>query len=325
MKGLLYWVAGIATVTFAVMCVSVEAWAERRVALVVGNAIYNAANVSLSNPRNDAEDISAVLKELDFKVVTAINATRRDMELKLQEFARLAVAADSALFFYAGHAMQYRGRNFLMPTDAQLEDEFSIRYEMVSLEDVNAALERVNGVRILILDACRNNPLAAGLLKRIVGDSRSVATTRGLARIDKTQGMVVAYATAADAVAEDGKGRNSPFTAALLKWLKEPGLEIGTMLRRVTSDVNAQTGGRQRPETTTSLFSYYNLTQHDRIAWERINPDDVAALRDFANKYPSSPLAILARNRLDLLERLAREREEAKRREEELKRLGEEQ
>src|SRR5262249_15953884 len=134
MNRLLHWVAVVAIVTFAVTGGSVHAWAEheRRVALVVGNATYNSANMSLSNPRNDAEDISALLKELDFKVVTAINATRRDMELKLQEFARLAVDADSALFFYAGHALQYQGRNFLMPTDAQLEDEFSIRFQMVA-------------------------------------------------------------------------------------------------------------------------------------------------------------------------------------------------
>jgi uncharacterized caspase-like protein len=92
------------------------------------------ANPSLSNPRNDAEDISAVLKQLDFKVVTAINATRRDIELKLEEFARLAADTDSALFFYAGHPMQHQGSNYLMPTNAKLEDEFSIRYEMVSLE-----------------------------------------------------------------------------------------------------------------------------------------------------------------------------------------------
>src|SRR5882762_7496986 len=285
MKSLLYWVAGIATVTFAVMSGSCDAWAERRVALVVGNAIYNAANMSLSNPRNDAEDISAVLKELDFKVVAATNATRREMELKLQEFARLAVDADAALFFYAGHAMQYQGRNFLMPVDAQLEDEFSVRFQMVALEEVNAALERVNGVRILILDSCRNNPLADRLQKTIVGASRSVATTRGLARIDKTQGTVVAYATAADAVANDGQGRNSPFTTALLKRLQEPGLEIGLMFRRVASDVDAQTGHRQHPEHTVSLLSEYYLNQSDRIVWERINQDDIAALRDFVNKF----------------------------------------
>ncbi len=327
MKSLLYWVAGIATVTFAVMSGSGDAWAaERRVALVVGNAAYNAASMSLSNPRNDAEDISAVLKELDFRVVTAINATRRDMELKLQEFARLAVDADAALFFYAGHAMQYQGRNFLMPVDAQLEDEFSVRFQMVALEEVNAALERVNGVRILILDACRNNPLADRLQKTIVGASRSAAMTRGLARVDKTQGMVVAYATAANDVANDGQGRNSPFTAALLKRLREPGLEIELMFRRVAADVDAQTGHRQHPEHTVSLLSEYYLNQSDRIVWERINQDDIAALRDFADKFPSSPLGIQARNRLGLLERYAREREEMGRRvrEEEQRRLAEE-
>src|SRR6266446_1880475 len=327
MKRLLYWVAGIATIAFAVMSGSGDAWAERRVALVVGNAAYNAASMSLSNPRNDAEDLSAVLKELDFKVVTAVNATKRDMEAKLQEFARLAVDADAALFFYAGHAMQFQGRNFLMPTDAQLEDEFSVRFQMVALEEVNAALERVNGVRILVLDACRNNPLADRLQKTIVGASRSAATTRGLARVDKTQGMVVAYATAADDVANDGQGRNSPFTTALLQRLREPGLEIGIMFRRVASDVNVQTGGRQRPETTISLLSEYYLNQSDRIAWERIRDlDEVPALRDFVNKYTSSPYAVFARNRLDLLERYAREREEMGRRarEEERRRVAEE-
>ena len=327
MRRLLCQVAGIVTLAFGVISGSVDGWAERRVALVVGNATYRVANISLSNPRNDAEDISAVLRDLDFKVVTAINATRRDMELKLQEFARLAIDADSALFFYAGHAMQYQGRNFLMPTDAELEDEISIRYQMIGMEEVTAALDRVNGVKILILDACRNNPLADRLQKTIVGASRSVATTRGLARIDKTQGMVVAYATAADDVANDGQGRNSPFTAALLKRLQEPGLEIGIMFRRVASDVDKQTGGRQRPETTISLLSEYYLNQGDRIVWERIKEkDDVAALRDFVTKYPSSYYSVYARNRLDLLERYAREREEMARRarEEEQRRLAEE-
>ena len=138
---------------------------------------------------------------------------------------------------------------------------------------------------------------------------------------------MVAYATAADAVANDGQGRNSPFTTALLKRLQEPGLEIGLMFVRVTADVYAQTGGRQRPEYTTSLLSEYYLNQNDRIAWERIRDlDDVAALRDFANKYPSSPHAISALNRLNLLERYAREREEMARRtrEEERRRLAEE-
>src|SRR5260370_33445574 len=100
--------------------------------------------------------------------------------------------------------MQFQGRNFLMPTDVELEDEISVRYQTVGLEEVRAALDRANGVKIMILDACRNNPLADRLQKTIAGASRTVATTRGLARIDKTQGMGVASAPAADEDGADG-------------------------------------------------------------------------------------------------------------------------
>jgi uncharacterized caspase-like protein len=324
MNKLLSLVAMAAAVAFAVVGASVDAWAERRVALVVGNANYKFGNISLANPRNDAEDVAAVLKTLGFEVKTTVDASKRDMDLALADFARRATDADSALFFYAGHAMQFQGRNYLMPTDADLEDEISVRYQTVGLQDVTAALDRANGVKIMILDACRNNPLADRLQKAVAGAARS----RGLARIDKAQGMVVAYATAADEVAQDGQGRNSPFTSALLRRIQEPGLEIEMMFRRVAADVNAQTGGRQRPETTISLLSEYYLNQNDRLVWDRIKgQDDVAALRDFVNKYPSSPYAIIARNRLELLERLAREREEDARRareEEKLRREAEE-
>ncbi len=201
-----------------------------------------------------------------------------------------------------------------MPIDAELEDEISVRYQMVDLEEVRGALDQANGVKIIILDACRNNPLA-NRLKQTIAASRSVAATRGLARIDKTEGMVVAYATAPDDVAKDGEGRNSPFTAALLKRLQEPGLEIGMMFRRVAWDVNVQTGGRQRPETYISLLSDYYLNQSDSIAWDRIkDQDDVTALRDFVSKYPSSPRANFARSRLEALERFAKEREDLSRR-----------
>jgi formylglycine-generating enzyme required for sulfatase activity len=291
---------------------------ERRVALVIGNANYKPSGISLSNPRNDAQDIAAVLAAIGFEVVTAIDTSKRDMDFVLQRFARLATNADVALFFYAGHAMQFQGRNFLMPIDAELEDEISVRYQMVDLGDVRGALDQANGVKIIIIDACRNNPLA-NRLKQTIAASRSVAATRGLARIDKTEGMVVAYATAPDDVAKDGEGRNSPFTAALLKRLQEPGLEIGMMFRRVASDVNAQTGGRQRPETYISLLSDYYLNQSDSIAWDRIkDQDDVTALRDFVSKYPSSPRANFARSRLEALERFAerfaKEREDLSRR-----------
>ncbi|MBN8920408.1 MAG: caspase family protein, partial [Rhizobiales bacterium] len=302
--GLALWAAG-----------SSAAWAERRVALVVGNATYKNTALALPNPRNDASDVSEALRKLDFEVVEAINVDKRGFEMALARFARAAVDADSALFFYAGHAMQYQGRNYLMPTDAELEDEISLRYQMVAIDDVRAALDRVNGVKIMILDACRNNPLAERIARQSNGFTRAVGATRGLARIDKTQGMVVAYATAAEEVAADGNGRNSPFTQALLKRLLEPGLEIEQMFRAIARDVYSNTNGRQRPETYVSLLSEYYLNQADRLAWDKVKDStDVAALRDFIARFPSSIRALDARYRLEMLERFAREREIEKQR-----------
>ena len=178
-----------------------------------------------------------------------------------------------------------------MPTDAEVEDEISFRYQMTPLDDVRAALDRGDGVKIVILDACRNNPIVNALRrKKKAGDNRSIDAVRGgLAKIDKAQGMVVAYSTAADEVAADGDGRNSPFTSAFLKRLKEPGLEIEQLFRRVAADVNAQTGGRQRPETYVSLLSNYYLNQTDRIAFDKIKDSpDPAPLQDFVAKFPTS-------------------------------------
>lgn len=291
------------------------AWADRRVALVIGNSQYKNSTLALFNPKNDAEDVAAALRLLSFEVIQATDATKRDLELALQRFARAATDADSALFFYAGHAIQLQGRNYLMPVDAEIDDEVSVRYQMVAIDDVRSALDRANGVKIMILDACRNNPLS----DRLASKTRSVGSTRGLARIDKTQGMVVAYATAADDVAMDGTGRNSPFTASLLKRMQEPGLEIEMMFRRIAADVNARTNGKQRPETYISLLSeyYLNPIPLDRLAWDRIKgTDSPAELRDFLYRYPTSTFAPQAKNRADMLESFAREREVARLREE---------
>jgi uncharacterized caspase-like protein len=261
---LLSWMTAITLVAIFVIGTSMDAAAERRVALVVGNSNYKVPYLSLSSPRDDAEDVSAVLKSLGFEVKTTVDASKRDMDIALAEFRRLASNADTALFFYAGHAMQVQGRNFLMPIDAELEDEISIRYQTVDLDTVSAALEGAGGVKIMILDACRNNLRADRPEKLIINPLLVIPLRRGLAPIDKTQGMAVAYATAANEVAQDGQGRNSPFTAALLKRLQEPGLEIAAMFRRIAADVNAQTRGRQRPEVTISLLSEYYLNPSKR-------------------------------------------------------------
>ena len=263
----------------------------------------------LLNPKNDAQDVAAAVRWLDFEVILAVDAGKRELDLAMTQFARAATSADAALFFYAVHALQYQGRNYLMPTDSEVEDEVSLRYQMVQLDDVRAAVDRADGVKIIILDACRNNPIVDNLTKKMTGASRGMATTRGLARIDKALGMVVAYATAADEVAADGSGRNSPFTTALLRRLQEPGLEIGSMFRRIAADVNMQTNGRQRPETYVSLIGEYFLNQKDMPAWALVkDAADPAAFRNFIARFPSSPRVSDAQYRLEMLERLARER-----------------
>ncbi len=282
--------------------------ADRKVALVVGNTQYKNAGLVLLNPKNDAEDVAAALRMLDFEVVLVVDASKRDFDLAMTQFARLATGADAAFFYYAGHAMQFQGRNYLMPTDGELEDEVSLRYQMVTVDDVRAAVERADGVKIVVLDACRNNPVIDNLRRKIVGVSRNVATTRGLARPDKAVGMVVAYSTAADEVAADGSGRNSPFTSALLRRLREPGLEIGSMFRLIAADVNEKTNGHQRPETYISLIGEYYLNEKDKPAWEQIkDSNDPAAFRNFVAQFPTSPRASDAQYRLRILERLAKQ------------------
>lgn len=299
--------------------------AEKRVALVVGNSQYKASGSVLPNPQNDAQDLAQVLRGFGFEVLQTIDADKSGFDLALQQFARLATDADAALFFFAGHAMQYQGRNYLMPIDAELEDEVSLPYQMVTLDSVQSAINRAKGVRILILDACRNNPVANRFIRSVPGPTRDFGNIRGLARVDKTEGTVVAYATAANEVSEDGKGRNSPYSTALLKRLQEAGLEIEIMFRRVAQDVTAQTHGRQRPETVISLLNEFYLNQTDRLAWDKIRgADDPAALRNFIAQFPSSVLATDARHRLEIAELAARAKEESARQQQELARLTQE-
>jgi uncharacterized caspase-like protein len=321
------WIAALYAFVLLVCSIS-DAEADRRVALVVGNSHYSNASLFLANPKNDAEDVAAALRGVGFEVIQAIDANKRDLDLNMAKFARLAIDADAALFYYAGHAVQYQGRNYLMPTDAEVEDEISFRYQMTPLDDVRAALDRGDGVKIVILDACRNNPIVNALRrKKKSGDSRSVDAVRGgLAKIDKAQGMVVAYSTAADEVAADGDGRNSPFTSAFLKRLKEPGLEIEQLFRRVAADVNAQTGGRQRPETYVSLLSNYYLNQTDRIAFDKVKDSpDSAPLLDFVAKFPTSSYVPEAQGRIQKIEAVIRERQLQMARQQEATRLAEEQ
>lgn len=194
--------------------------------------------------------------------------------------------------------------NYLAPIDSVLEDEFSLSFDLTRLDDVLYALDHARGVRILILDACRDNPLLDRLSRTAM--NRSYAPTRGLARIEPTRGMLIAYSTQPNQVAIDGDGRNSPFASALIKELNEPGVEVGALFRRVAADVHRQTEGRQLPELSLSLLGelYLNTQETDLQAWARLrsseNPADIEA---FIARYPTSVLVPDARQRLTGLDR----------------------
>ena len=295
--------------------------AEKRVALVIGNAAYR-NTIALRNPRNDAEDVSAALERLGFEIIFGADLDKSGMEDAAIRFARAAREADVAIFYYSGHAMQFAGYNYLMPVDAKLTDEADLR-RMVRVDEVVADLQQAKSLRILVLDSCRDNPLADDL-KRSIGLTRAASMQRGLARIDSPQGMIVAYATQAGRTAADGAGRNSPYTEALLRHIEAPD-EIGTIFRRVTADVYEATRHRQIPELSLSLIGDFYLTgrpqpantpslspppardpQTDAAsqAWLTVkDTTSIAVLEEFRRQYAGSIYARFANARIEELKR----------------------
>jgi uncharacterized caspase-like protein len=156
------------------------------------------------------------------------------------------------LFFYAGHGLQVNGKNYLVPVDAKLERPGDLALDAVDIGNVLAQMEAEKRVNLIFLDACRDNPLARSLARSL--GTRSSAVGQGLASIQSAIGTMIAYATQPDNVALDGEGRNSPFTAALLKHIVTPGLEIGTLMKRVRADVIAATREKQVPWDHSSLI-----------------------------------------------------------------------
>ena len=241
--------------TLSFIALAVPALADKRVALVIGNGAY-ARVPHLANPLNDAEDVAAALKRSNFEIMLATNLTRIEMEDALIKFARAARDADVAMFYYSGHALQFGGINYLVPVDAQLNDEADLR-RLVRLDDVIADVQQAKNLRILVLDSCRDNPLA-DQLRRSMGASRSAYVGRGLAKIDSPLGMIIAYATQAGRTADDGDGRNSPFTTAFLNNVEKKE-EIGTVFRRISADVYKSTRQKQLPELSLSLIGEFYL------------------------------------------------------------------
>jgi uncharacterized caspase-like protein len=224
--------------------------AERRVALVLGNSNYQHAP-ALANPVRDAKAMADLLNSLDFEVVSGFDQTKAETQKTIAEFAKAVRGADVALFYYAGHGLQVSGNNYLLPVDAALEDETSLDFETVPVDFVLRQMSRETGVRLVFLDACRDNPLAEVLAKAGGGEA-----TSGLAEIQMQNGgagTLVAFATSPSQVAFDGSGEHSPFSSALLAHLGEANVSITEAMNRVTSDVFKATDGRQRPWINVSL------------------------------------------------------------------------
>jgi uncharacterized caspase-like protein len=230
-----------------------DARAERRVALVIGNANYVFAN-TLRNPANDARAVGEELKKLGFEVVVGTDVDQQDFARKIDEFGRRLQSADVGLFYYAGHGLQMNGKNYLVSTKAKLENEFLVPAETVELDTIIQLMESRARVNLVFLDACRNNPLADRLRQSLVAENRSIMLGRGLARIEPTgHDTLIAYAAAPGQEAADGRGRNSPFTTALLKHMPEPGVEVSVMLKQVAAEVRRDTHNAQRPQQLSDM------------------------------------------------------------------------
>ena len=222
---------------------------ERRVVLVIGNAAYQAVS-GLANTTNDARAIADVLKADGFTSVRiALDMTRASMIASLNDFQREADTSDWAVVYYAGHGLEVSGTNYLVPIDARLGDDRDIQDEAVSVDRILRAVENAKKLRLVMLDACRDNPF----LKKM---HRSIATrsiSRGLAAIEPLGATLIVFAAKDGETAEDGAGNHSPFAASLIKRLQQPTIEINKLFRLVTSDVLKATGNQQRPFVYGSL------------------------------------------------------------------------
>jgi TPR repeat protein len=223
--------------------------AGTRLALVLGNSKYQNAP-ELANPANDAQDLAKELRQIGFDVIEQHDASREAMAKAVHDFADKLPGAQVALFFYAGHGLQMNGENYLVPVDANVDTASDVRFNTINLTDIQAEMDGNGRTSIIMLDACRDNPFA----DKLAQGTRGIRIPHGLGRTEASaQGSLVVYSTQPNNVAQDGTGRNSPFTAALLKHVTTPGLEVRQMISRVRGDVLAATDQKQTPWDSSSL------------------------------------------------------------------------
>jgi uncharacterized caspase-like protein len=299
---------GAALVFIAAFCTA--AAAADRVALLIGNNQYGAA--PLRNAVNDAKDLGEALKELGFKVIVRENATRKDMIDGIREFGTALEGANTAFFFYAGHAMQFKDRNYLIPIDIAMGSEEDVTFFALDLGQVFDRMEKARTrFNFLVLDACRDNPFASSFK----------VSSSGLAQMNAPSGTLIAYATSPGSVAADGYGRNGLYTKHILQHIRVPDVPVEIMFKRVRESVEQETLKRQTPWDSSSLkgdFAFNTTASRAASAGAPAAPSSDVALtmerefwvsvRDsnraedvhaYLEKFPNGVYARLAKSRLD--------------------------
>lgn len=284
--------------------------AETRVALIIGNSDYANPNLKLANPANDAAAMRRALHDAGFETIVKLNATRRDFYRAVDEFAAM-IGRDPhsvGLFYYAGHGVQADGTNYLIPVDADIQAEADLEPNAFDAGRVLRAMKTAqNEMNIVILDACRDNPLP-----------KTRGIERGLARMDAPSGTFIAYAAAPGQSAQDGAiGANGVFTGELVRAMAEPGVPLEQMFKKVIAGVKADTHGGQQPWSEASIQGdfYFHAAvaasaapragvdpkQIELAYWESIKDSkDAADFQDYLKKYPQGEFAALAANRAKL-------------------------
>jgi uncharacterized caspase-like protein len=249
---------------FSLAVASDSALAEKRVALVIGNSAYENAP-QLPNPARDAAAVGDMLRKANFDVVeSAHNANNQDMRRVLREFSDKSQNADVAVVYFAGHGIEVDGQNYLIPTDAVLQRDRDVFDEAISLERILQTIESAKALRLVILDACRDNPFTRSM-KRV---SALRSLNRGLIAVEPMKAnTLIAYAAKGGSTAEDGDGQHSPFASALLKHLPTPGLDLRQAFGLVRDDVMKATDNKQEPFVYGSLGgATVALVQHASLS-----------------------------------------------------------
>lgn len=254
-----------------------NAASDDRYALVIGNSAYQHASV-LKNPKNDSKDIAEALEDLYFETTLLLDATREQIEVEVNKFLKMLEEKKGVgLFYYAGHGVQLNGENYLVPIETQAGSDKEIQAQSFNISKLLSGMRKSkNATNIIILDACRDNPFKTGAItgSRSVGNAGDTRGLKrkdlpeldtGLSKLDAPPNTLIAFATAPGRVAQDGDGRNSPYTTKLIESMQRTGLTIGQVFRQVRSDVVDQTEGQQIPWESSSLINDFYFKPRSSI------------------------------------------------------------